>query len=42
MEDMVSTEELCPYFLYSVFSVLSIVNLSPEIGGEIVVLTQSI
>lgn len=33
-----STEELCPDFLYSVFSVLSVVNPSLEIGEEILIL----
>ncbi|WP_440955450.1 hypothetical protein ACSAZK_00265 [Methanosarcina sp. Mfa9] len=34
-EDTESTEGLCPYFLYSVFSVLSVVKLSLEIGEGI-------
>jgi hypothetical protein len=34
-EDTESTEGLCPYFLYSVFSVLSVVEISLEIGERI-------
>jgi hypothetical protein len=34
-EDTESTEGLCPYFLYSVFSGLSVVKLSLEIGEGI-------
>ncbi len=37
-EDTESTEGLCPYFLYSVFSVLSVVKISLEIGERIWVL----
>jgi hypothetical protein len=52
-EDTESTEELCPYFLYSLFcpyflyslfsvlSVLSVLNLSLEIGEEISVIDYS-
>ncbi|AKB25184.1 ABC transporter, ATP-binding protein [Methanosarcina sp. MTP4] len=35
MEDTESTEGLCLYLLYSVFSVLSVVKLSLEIGERI-------
>ena len=34
-EETESTEGLCPYFFYSVFSVLSVVKVSPEIGEGI-------
>ncbi len=40
-EDTESTEGLCPYFLYSVFSGLSVVKLSLEIGEGIWVLDYS-
>jgi hypothetical protein len=33
-DDAESTEKICPYFLYSVFSVLSVVNLPLEVGEE--------
>ncbi|AKB26388.1 ABC transporter, ATP-binding protein [Methanosarcina sp. MTP4] len=40
-EDTESTEGLCPYFFYSVFSVLSVVKLSLEIGEGIWVIDYS-
>jgi len=40
-EDTESTEGLCPYFLYSVFSVLSVVKLSLEIAEGIRVINYN-